>query len=328
MPRAKPKFEELSDEYADLFSRIDIKPSWRAACDRMCGRILDNKVRYRVVSDATGVPWFWIGAVHAMESGVRFSTHLHNGDPLSARTRNVPAGYPRSGRPPFEWTDSAVDALQIKNLQNVPDWTLPRMLYELERFNGWGYRLYHAHVLSPYLWSGSALYRRGKYVSDGRWSETHVSQQVGAACLLYRLAELDESVDLQVPAANAESFAEPDEEIEVDIPLPERKPAIEGDPVPVSFPKAEETRVVDATRKSWTITGAATAALGAVVNWGEKTVDVLLETAQQLVAWAPAQTVAASMVGNVKSIGLSLTAFGLVLVVSRRLNAADKGKIG
>ena len=42
---------------------------------------------------------------------------------------------------------------------------------------------------SPYLWAFSNHYTRGKYVADGRWSETAVSRQAGAATLLRRMAE-------------------------------------------------------------------------------------------------------------------------------------------
>jgi peptidoglycan hydrolase-like protein with peptidoglycan-binding domain len=44
-------------------------------------------------------------------------------------------------------------------------------------------------VKSPYLWSFSNHYTKGKYVGDGRWSETAVSQQCGAMVLLKRLQE-------------------------------------------------------------------------------------------------------------------------------------------
>jgi peptidoglycan hydrolase-like protein with peptidoglycan-binding domain len=43
-------------------------------------------------------------------------------------------------------------------------------------------------VPSPYLWSFSNHYTRGKYVADGRFSPTAVSQQVGAAVLLKQLS--------------------------------------------------------------------------------------------------------------------------------------------
>jgi hypothetical protein len=71
----------------------------------------------------------------------------------------------------------------------VSTWNLERILYELEGYNGWGYRLYHPHVKSPYLWSFSNHYTRGKYVADGTWSDTARSQQCGAAVIIKRLEQ-------------------------------------------------------------------------------------------------------------------------------------------
>src|SRR5262249_24093908 len=62
-------------------------------------------------------------------------------------------------------------------------------LYKLEEYNGFGYRLYHPDVLTPYLWSFSNQYSGGKYVADGTWSPTAKSKQCGAAVLLRRMAE-------------------------------------------------------------------------------------------------------------------------------------------
>jgi hypothetical protein len=124
-----------------------------------------------------------------MESSQNFKKHLHNGDPLTARTVQVPAGRPKTGNPPFTWEESATDSLLLKKLNTWTDWTIPGTLYKLEEYNGWGYRRFHANVLSPYLWSFTNQYKSGKYVQDGKWSATAVSQQCGAAALLRRMAE-------------------------------------------------------------------------------------------------------------------------------------------
>lgn len=185
----------LGREYERLFESCDIRPGQRALVEGVCQRLVRDRSRYEAVTARQGVPWAFVAAVHQLESGGDFHRHLHNGDPLSGRTVRVPAGRPRRGSPPFSWEESAADALALKRLGGRTDWSLAGLLYQLERYNGWGYRRYHPHVLSPYLWSGSAHYERGKYVADGRWSETAVSRQVGAAVLLRRLAELGE-VDL------------------------------------------------------------------------------------------------------------------------------------
>ena len=110
--------------------------------------------------------------------------HLHNGDPLTARTVHVPKGRPENGSPPFTWEESAADALDYDKLTNNSNWTVAGIAYAIEGYNGWGYRNYHSDVKSPYLWSFSNLYIQGKYTEDGKWSQTTVSDQCGAMVLL------------------------------------------------------------------------------------------------------------------------------------------------
>jgi lysozyme family protein len=137
---------------------------------------------YKAVSSDTGAPWLFIGILHAMESGFSFQRHLHNGDPLSARTVRVPAGHPRVGDPPFTWRASAVDALQLKHLHEESDWSVPRQIFHFEKFNGFGYR--RRGIPSPYLWSFSNLYKKGKFVADGVFDPEKISGQSGSAVIL------------------------------------------------------------------------------------------------------------------------------------------------
>ena len=145
-------------------------------------RLVSHKNEYANVSETTGVPWHVIGVIHALESSFNFGRHLHNGDSLSHRTRRVPAGRPVEPDPPYAWSTSAVDALQHHDLQLVNNWSLARQLFELERYNGFGYRF--KGLASPYLWSFSDRYLRGKYVADGVFDPNAVSKQVGAAVIM------------------------------------------------------------------------------------------------------------------------------------------------
>lgn len=184
----------LRDEYSRLFGMMQIRDEWKERIATTLGAISHNEQRYGKVADMLcsqgshfGDPamWLFIGIIHSLECGLDFSQHLHNGDPLTARTKQVPAGRPATGMPPFTWEESAIDALMIKGLQHEADWSVPRMLWNLERYNGWGHRKFHPQVLTPYLWSGSTHYRVGKYVKDGSYDPEAVSAQVGAACLLH-----------------------------------------------------------------------------------------------------------------------------------------------
>lgn len=179
----------LRAEYENLFNTCVIRPERAAAVEKLIDTLVANRARYQAVSSALRIPWHFIAVIHNMESSQSFKGHLHNGDPLRARTVQVPAGRPKTGSPPFTWEQSAQDALTMKGLGAGTDWSLAGTLYEAERFNGFGYRRFHPEVKSPYLWSFSKHYSSGKYVADGTWSPTAKSGQCGAAVLLRRMAE-------------------------------------------------------------------------------------------------------------------------------------------
>jgi lysozyme family protein len=180
----------LSDEYRRLFDTCQIRPERASEVNATVKKIAQHRDRYQLVGGPLRVPWYFVGVIHCMEGSLSFSRHLHNGDPLTARTVQEPPNRPVSGQPPFTWEASATDALAMKKLQNVTDWSLPRTLYQLEGYNGFGYRLRHPEVLTPYLWSFSGHYTQGKYIADGTFSPTAGSKQCGAAILLRRMAEL------------------------------------------------------------------------------------------------------------------------------------------
>jgi lysozyme family protein len=177
----------LRTEYQDLFDTCMIRPEKSAVVDQIATKIVQKQTRYAAVGDPLGIPWYFVGIIHNMEASLNFNTHLHNGDPLTKRTTNVPAGRPTTGSPPFTWEFSASDALN--RLKTWTDWAIPGILYMMEAYNGFGYRIHHPAVLSPYLWSFTTHYVKGKYVSDGTWSPAAVSQQCGAAALLRRMSE-------------------------------------------------------------------------------------------------------------------------------------------
>jgi lysozyme family protein len=192
VPLSKAKdFGSLKSEYARLFRSAIVRPEHKDSTDWHLEMMQKSKARYQTVSDDTGVPWHFIAVCHALESSFNFRAHLHNGDfPLSARTRQVPAGRPTRWLPPSDWESSARDALKLLGFAGQSDWSLERTLYRLEAYNGFGYRPYG--VASPYLWSFSNHYSSGKYVADRKWSATAKSQQCGAAVMLKLLADAGE----------------------------------------------------------------------------------------------------------------------------------------
>lgn len=183
---AAPKFTpQVAGEYTGLFLTCVPRKERLDEIDAIGSRIITNQARYEAAGGSV-VPWIVVALLHLMECELSFNRHLHNGDPLGAKTVNVPKGRP-AGRGPWTWEESAVDALEYDELDTWGDWTAAGMLYVMERYNGWGYRLYHPDVPSPYLWAGSQHYSRGKYIADKTWSSTAVSKQIGAGTVLARL---------------------------------------------------------------------------------------------------------------------------------------------
>ncbi len=185
--------------YGNLYRAARVRPERRQAAMLIAQRALASRPRYAAAADvAPGMPWWWVAAVHSLESGQSWQGHLHNGDPLTRRTTHVPAGRPATGSPPFTWEASARDAITMPphSLQSVPTWEVERCCYEWERYNGFGYVA--KAVNSPYLWSFTTQYERGKYVADGRYSVTAVSAQCGTVAIQKCISELEAAGEHQV----------------------------------------------------------------------------------------------------------------------------------
>jgi lysozyme family protein len=184
--RAPPDFDALRDTYRQQFQTCTIRSERANKVDAHVGLLTKYRPRYEKVADKLGIPWHFIGIIHALEASFNFNGHLHNGDsPLSRRTVHVPANRPLVWNPPTDWEASADDALRMKGFDKERDWGLERTLYRWERYNGFGYHWRGA--TTPYLWSFSNHYAKGKYVRDGQWDPSYVSQQCGAAVMLKAL---------------------------------------------------------------------------------------------------------------------------------------------
>lgn len=185
--------------YAAAYAAMTARPEWTGRIESEARLFLRNDAerRYRTVEAATGVPWWVVGILHKMEASQSFLRHLHNGDPLSAPTTHVPAGRPPDWHPGMSWEESAVDALvNVDHLDRVTDWSIGALLERAERWNGLGYR--GKGLWSPFLWCGTTYYEKGKYVADGVFEESAVSNQMGIAPLVHQLAALGV---LDVPGA-------------------------------------------------------------------------------------------------------------------------------
>jgi lysozyme family protein len=205
-------FESLQDGYNRNWANLEIRPSAAAQAKKTANRLLNGKDIYKEIEAKTEVPWYFIGLCHSRESDFDFNTYLGNGQSLSRVTTEVPRGRGPFGGP-NAFVDGAVDALRLQKLVGANDWSIARILYRLEGYNGFGY--HNFGVNSPYLYGGSTLYgpteaKAGKYIRDGVFSASTVDPQLGTAVILKALMDLDSSINFGAPHVNGES--EPDDE--------------------------------------------------------------------------------------------------------------------
>ena len=156
------------------------------------------------MAELLGVPYALIPLIEIREMGPsmgKFSRYLGNGQVLNKKTTIVP-----KGRGPFPtWEMGVVDALKIRSLNLIEkeDWSLERMLFELEAYNGWGYRF--RGKPSPYVWSLTLPHANntGHFVADGKYVATAKDKNIGAYAFYKLLCDADESFIIKKPVVKS-----------------------------------------------------------------------------------------------------------------------------
>lgn len=150
------------------------------AFQKIAERILANKKIYQEIEKETSVPWWFVGMVHYRESNLDMSTNIANGQKFNRKTTIVP-----KGRGPFKtFKEAAYDALVncAPHAASNRDWSAAGALTKFEEYNGLGYA--NKGIPSPYVWSGTDQYVRGKYVRDHVFDPNVVDVQMGGAGIL------------------------------------------------------------------------------------------------------------------------------------------------
>lgn len=188
-------FEALKNTYTPLWQAATVTNSSATTQAKL---VLKYKEVYLETQRKTNVPWWAVAIMHLREAGPqdvgRWKGVLHNGQTIvgtGRRTTIVPIG-----RGPFaDWQTAAYDALVTMNgFNKITDWSPERVAYVLETFNGFGYRGHG--IPSPYLWGGTSVQKRGKYVSDGVYNANVMDPQIGGMAVLKELLKLDPSIKL------------------------------------------------------------------------------------------------------------------------------------
>jgi len=133
-------------------------------------RLERSEEMYRKVEGATGVCWMLIACIHYRECSGSFKRSLKDGREL---------------KPKEDWELDAIrslsDWMKKMHYKGRPD-SMGAMLEFAEKWNGTGYS--KLGRTSPYVWSGTPSYVRGKFVSDKKLDPNKVDEQWGVQPLL------------------------------------------------------------------------------------------------------------------------------------------------
>lgn len=218
-------YESLKAEYdADLARMVVTRVD---AVDKAAQRLVAiyRAGRYGSVPQRTGIPLTWIAASFEREASSDFRCSPAQGDRWNRPSVNVPAH-----RGPFtSWEASALDAYHLDGLDRIGEdhWSWSLACYYGELFNGFGYR--GKGIPSPYLWGGTNIQKRGKYVRDGVYDATVMDSQLGIIPIMKRMIEIEPSLaigDKMVTAAPTVPLPTPKT-------LPADKPAVHPGAPPI-----------------------------------------------------------------------------------------------
>lgn len=190
-------------QYAKQINTMSIIPSRRSEFEQFARYAIAHKNIYLEIEQGSNVPWPATAVTHKRESDAQdkqgnplFTSYLGNGQSLSRVTTIEPPGRgpfsDHDGHSAFYW--GALDAYHIDGLDKVvPPWPIEKILFWEETFNGQGY--HNMGIPSPYIWGGTSIQVRGKYVRDRVFDANEWDTQLGVAGMLWMLGHLDTSID-------------------------------------------------------------------------------------------------------------------------------------
>lgn len=187
IPETKRKYYENTKQLISQITEIDPNNMFSYDISNFKKIYAENQDIYEQISIETGVPPALIAALHYRESACNFGTYLHNGQPLGEPTTMVPENIYFDN-----FHDAAVAALnnaqEQKGISLAPDSDIVLMMTFAELYNGTGYTDYH-DMASPYVFSGTEVYEKGKYVSDGSFNSEAVDKQPGVYILVMSVVD-------------------------------------------------------------------------------------------------------------------------------------------
>lgn len=204
----KHPFEILRSEYSQLMSVMAVRPECKQQIDKAAVKLLSLKTRFDPVYKQNGVPIVFMSTSFEREASSNFEKNPAQGWPWRSMSRIIPHNGPFPS-----WQAAAIEAYHLNGLDKVgrDNWTWELFCFYGEMFNGFGYRDFH-RMHTPYLWGGTNIQTRGKYIADGKFDPDHMDEQIGIVPVARRMIEIDPTVAFLptlIPAPAHSGLADP-----------------------------------------------------------------------------------------------------------------------
>lgn len=180
----------LEQEYREELSIVTITKQGVATQRAMD---LNRRVAiYQEIEKRSGVRALWLMGINERESGGNVRCYLGNGQSLKHRTTIVPKGRgPFLDDMPEDFIKGALDSLEVDHIPVMKTWE--DMCYYGELWNGFGPRA--RGIRTGYLWGGTSLQQRGKYVADHMWDSSVMDTQLGLVAIWRALITVNPSLN-------------------------------------------------------------------------------------------------------------------------------------
>jgi lysozyme family protein len=194
----QPTFEAMKSNYISLISQATVLPSREAEVAAVAEYLIRDKAIYLMVEQKTHVPAAVLMALAEREMDGNLHCYLGNGQNLKRRTTIVPIGRgPFMETFPNDFIAGCLDSLALDGLDKVwqdnPEgWSLDRFAFEMESWNGWGYRA--RGIPSPYVFGATTVQRPGKFPRDHVFVATEMDPQIGTLAIVEEIVKQDPSL--------------------------------------------------------------------------------------------------------------------------------------
>lgn len=189
-------FETTRRGYGNMWRSMAIKPGrdTELAVEAV-NKILSLEDLYRDAFAGAGMPWYYGAAIHYRESNNDLRGAMVNGEKIIGTSQKTTL-VPENRGPYATFKDSVQDAATLKGWRSIGPWSIERLLFTSEIWNGLGYVA--KGINAPFVWAGTNHEEMGLYVRDHVFDASTEDTRLGVAAVVKRLMEVRPDIAAEI----------------------------------------------------------------------------------------------------------------------------------